>query len=101
MRRFLAILVTWGLKIKIIMRNRATVKRITRKTDSVDSSRGCGRTGILTQIPMLGDIKQHNQEGAIWAVLFHVVRTFDSSGGGGFFVCFFCFVCLLRQSLTI
>lgn len=61
MRRFLALLVTWGLQIKIIMRNRDAVNRITKKSDYVDSSRGCDRTGILTQIWRLGDIKQHSQ----------------------------------------
>lgn len=57
MRRFLALLVTRGLQIKIVMRNRDTVNRITKKSDCVDSSQGCDRTGILTQIWMLGGHK--------------------------------------------
>jgi hypothetical protein len=49
MKRSLALLVTRGLQIKIIMRDCDTVIRITKtkKTDYVDSNGGCGGTGLI------------------------------------------------------
>jgi len=55
MKRSLALLVTRGLQIKTIMRDRDTVIRITKtkKTDYVDSNGGCSRRGILIRTWML------------------------------------------------